>query len=128
VQPIQVKIASLHGRLAGTPVTATEPVFGYVFDAIGMEVRNERFQLAVMNNTEPSASDVAAFENDLKEHRVRMLVYSSQASDPVVERMVKLAKASHIPVVAVTETEPPGKDYQAWLLSELGAVDQALPK
>jgi zinc/manganese transport system substrate-binding protein len=128
VQPIQAKIASLHGRLAGTPVTATEPVFGYVFDAIGMEVRNERFQLAVMNNTEPSASDVAAFENDLKEHRVRMLVYNSQASDPVVERMVKLAKASHIPVVAVTETEPPGKDYQAWLLSELSAVDQALPK
>ena len=29
------------------------------------------FQLAVMNNTEPSASDVAAFENDLKDHKVQ---------------------------------------------------------
>jgi zinc/manganese transport system substrate-binding protein len=128
MQPIQAKISVLHRRLAGTPVTATEPVFGYMLDAVGMEVRNQPFQLAVMNNTEPSASDVVAFENDLKEHRVRMLVYNRQASDPVAERMVKLAKASHIPVVAVTETEPPGKNYQAWLLSELTAIDQALPK
>ena len=128
VQPIQAKIAALHGRLAGIPVTATEPVFGYLLDAIGVEVRNHPFQLAVMNNTEPSASDVVAFENDLKEHRVRMLVYNRQASDPVAERMVKLAKASHIPVVAVTETEPPGTNYQSWLLSELTAVDQAVPK
>ena len=27
-----------------------------------------------------------------------------------------------------TETEPPGKTYQAWMLSELDAVDDALPK
>jgi zinc/manganese transport system substrate-binding protein len=57
-----------------------------------------------------------------------MLVYNRQASDPVAERMVKLAKASHIPVVAVTETEPPGTNYQSWLLSELTAVDQAVLK
>ena len=57
MQPIQAKIAALHGRLAGIPVTATEPVFGYLFDAIGVEVRNHPFQLAVMNNTEPSASE-----------------------------------------------------------------------
>src|SRR5271165_2685704 len=48
LQPVQAKIAALHARLAGTPVTATEPVFGYMFDALGMTVRNARFQLAVM--------------------------------------------------------------------------------
>jgi zinc/manganese transport system substrate-binding protein len=128
MQPIQAKIVVLHERLAGTPATATEPVFGYVLDAIGMQVRNQPFQLAVMNNTEPSASDVAAFENDLKTHQVRVLIYNSQASDPIAERMQRLAKASHIPVVGATETEPPGKKYQAWILSELDAVDRALPQ
>jgi zinc/manganese transport system substrate-binding protein len=128
LQPIQAKIAVLRTRLAGTPVTATEPVFNYLLDAIGMQVRNSRFQLAVMNNTEPGASEVARFENDLKKHRVRLLVYNSQASDPTAARMVKLARASDIPVIAVTETEPPGQDYQAWLLSELNAVDRALPQ
>jgi zinc/manganese transport system substrate-binding protein len=128
VQPIQTKIAALRERLAGTPVTATESVLGYMFAALGMQVRNQTFQLAVMNNTEPSASDVAAFENDLKTHQVRMLVYNSQASDPLAERMRKLAKASHVPVVAATETEPPGQNYQTWMLSELDAVDRALPE
>ncbi|HUZ74051.1 MAG TPA: zinc ABC transporter substrate-binding protein [Stellaceae bacterium] len=128
IKPIQAKIAALHARLTGTPVTATEPVFGYMFDALGMRVRNKTFQLAVMNNTEPSASDVAGFENELKTHKVKLLVYNSQASDPIAERMMKLAKASHIPVVGAAETEPPGKTYQQWMTSELDAVDHALPK
>ncbi|HEY3848651.1 MAG TPA: zinc ABC transporter substrate-binding protein [Acetobacteraceae bacterium] len=128
MQPIQAKIAELRQRLAGTPVTATEPVFGYMFDALGMRVRDMSFQMAVMNNTEPGASDVAAFENDLKTHQVTLLVYNSQASDPIAARMEKLAKASHIPVVGATETEPPGKTYQAWIMSELDAVDRALPE
>lgn len=128
MQPIQAKIATLRARLAGTPVTATEPVFGYMFDALGMPVRNQSFQLAVMNDTEPSASDVAGFERDLKTHQVKLLVHNSQASDPIAERMMKLAKASHVPVVGATETEPPGETYQQWMTSELDAVDRALPK
>lgn len=128
LQPIQAKIAALRARLNGTAVTATEPVFGYMFDALGMQVRNQTFQLSVMNNTEPTASDVAAFESDLKTRQVKLLVYNSQASGPVAARMEKLARASHIPVVGATETEPTGKKYQAWILSELDAVDRALPK
>jgi zinc/manganese transport system substrate-binding protein len=128
VEPIRQEIAALHARLAGVPATATEPVFGYVLDAIGMPVRNRRFQLAMMNNTEPGAADVAAFETDLRNRRVRLLVYNRQASDPVALRMVKLADAAHVPVVAVTETEPPGMTYQAWMMNELDAVDRALPR
>lgn len=128
LKPIQDKITELHDRLSGTPVTATEPVFGYMLDLLGMQVRNASFQLAVMNNTEPSASDVAAFENDLKTHQVKLLIYNNQASDPIAVRMEKLAKAAKIPVVGASETEPKGKDYQAWMMSELTAVDKALPK
>jgi zinc/manganese transport system substrate-binding protein len=126
--PIHAKIETLHQRLAGTSATATEPIFGYMFEALGMQVRNQAFQLAVMNNTEPGASEVAAFEKDLKTHQVKLLIYNSQASDPVAERMVKLAKTAHVPVVGATETEPPGKAYQEWMLSELDAVDRALPE
>jgi zinc/manganese transport system substrate-binding protein len=127
VAPIQAKISTLHQRLAGTPVTATEPVFGYMLAALGMQARNERFQLAVMNNTEPSAADVAAFERDLKTHAVDLLVYNAQASDPIAARMERLAKANHVPVVGASETEPPGTSYQQWMASEVNAVDRALP-
>ncbi len=127
VKPIQTKISQLRRRLAGTPVTATEPIFGYMLDALGMSVRNQSFQIAVMNNTEPSASDIAAFENDLKTHKVRLLIYNSQASDPTAERMAKIARAAQIPVVGAAETEPAGMNYQSWMQSELDAVDRALP-
>jgi zinc/manganese transport system substrate-binding protein len=42
--------------------------------------------------------------------------------------MHKLADESHIPVVGVTETEPPGQNYQAWMTSEVDAVARALSK
>jgi zinc/manganese transport system substrate-binding protein len=127
LQPITAKIAALRQRLVGTSATATEPVFGYMFAALGMEVRNQPFQLAVMNNTEPSATDVAAFEHDLRTHAVTLLVYNSQASDPLAARMERIARTEHIPVVGAAETEPPGKTYQTWMMDELEAVDKALP-
>lgn len=128
MQPIQAKIARLRERLAGTPVTATEPVFGYMFEALGMQVRNQSFQTSVMNETEPSASDIAAFEDDLKTHKVKLLVYNSQASNPTAARLEKLARAARVPVVGATETEPAGKGYQAWMMGELDAIDRAVPK
>ncbi len=128
MHPILVKIAALRDRLAGTPVTATEPIFGYMFDALGMRSLNQPFQLSVMNNTEPSASDVAAFEDGLKNHTVKLLIYNSQATDPTAERMEKIAREAGVPIVGATETQPPGaKSYQDWMSSELDAVDRALP-
>ena len=126
MQPILAKIAALRSRFAGTPVTATEPVFGYMFADLGMQVRNMPFQIAVMNDTEPGARAIAAFEHDLTTHQVRLLVYNRQASDPLARRMETLARKSHIPVVGATETEPPDTTYQAWMLHILAAVDQAL--
>jgi zinc/manganese transport system substrate-binding protein len=124
--PLAAKIAALKAKYAGIPVTASEPVFGYMADAIGLAMRNGRFQIAIMNDTEPSASDVAAFENDLKSRAVRVLFYNNQVSDPTVERLLGIARDARIPVVGVSETEPLDKTYQAWMLGQLDALDDAL--
>ena len=92
------------------PVTASEPVFGYMASALGLNMRNEKFQLSIMNDTEPSARDVAAFERDLKEHKVRVMFYNKQASDKIVQHLVAIARAAKIPVVGVTETAAAGHD------------------
>ena len=126
LKPVMSKIASLRRRFTGISVTATEPIFGYMFAALGMKVRDQSFQLSVMNNTEPSPSDIANLENDLKDRKVRLMIYNSQATDPVASRMENLARESHVAVVGATETEPPGVDYQQWMLRELDAVDHAL--
>ena len=126
LKPIADKVAALRGQYAHVSVTATEPVFGYMSDAIGLDMRNQRFQLATMNDTEASASDIAAFERDLRERRVRALIYNSQATEALTKRMLKLAQQSHVPTVSVTETQPAGKNYQQWMLAQLDALGNAL--
>jgi zinc/manganese transport system substrate-binding protein len=124
--PLHEKIAAVREKYAGVAVTATEPVFGYMAAALDLKMHDQRFQLAVMNDTEPSAGDFAAFERELKTRKVRVLFYNKQASDNLVQHLVDLALASRIAVVGVTETAPPGQSYQAWMLSELDATEQAL--
>ena len=124
--PMNEKIAVIAGKYAGAPVTATEPVFGYMAQALQLKMRNERFQLAVMNDTEPSARDIAAFEQDLRTHQVRAVFYNKQASNNLVQHLLEIARAANIPVVGITETAPPGISYQDWMLNELDATGRAL--
>ena len=126
LEPLEAKIAEMRKKYAGQPVAASEPVFGYMADLIGLKVHDEKFALAVMNNTEPSASDVAGFEDDLKGHKVKVMLYNAQASEPAVQRLVQMAKDEKIPVVGVSETEPAGADYQQWMGAQLDALDRAL--
>lgn len=123
---MDARVSELHRKYAGVVVTATEPVFGYMADALGLKMRNDRFQLAVMNDTEPSAGEIAAFEKDLRTRTVKVLFYNSQTSEALTERMRGIAKEAGVPIVGVTETEPPGKRYQEWMMSQLDALDQAL--
>jgi zinc/manganese transport system substrate-binding protein len=123
---LQEKIDLIRAKYAGTVVTATEPVFGYMVSALGFKMRNERFQLAVMNDTEPSARDIAAFEGDLKEHKVKVLLFNKQASTKLTQRMVEVARRSNIRVVGVTETQPAGMSYQDWMLMQLNELQKAL--
>ena len=126
LKPINEKIGALRKKYAGSAVTASEPVFGYMAAALGLKMRNEKFQLSIMNDTEPAARDVAAFENDLKQHKVRVLFYNKQASDKIVQHLVEIARANKVPVVGVTETVPPGMTFQDWMSSELGDTEKAL--
>jgi zinc/manganese transport system substrate-binding protein len=126
LQPLDDKIASIRDKYAGVPVTATEPVFGYMAMALHLTMRNQRFQLAVMNNTEPSAGDLAAFGQDLATHNVRVMFYNKQASNYLVQHLVDVARKSNVPIVGVTETVPPGLSYQDWMLMQLEATEKAL--
>jgi zinc/manganese transport system substrate-binding protein len=126
LKPFNDRIAALRGKYAGTPVTATEPVFGDMAAALGLKMHNERFQLAIMNGTEPAARDFAQIEQELKSRTVRVLFYNKQARSNLVAHLVDLAHASHVAVVGVTETSPPGETYVAWMKGELDATAKAL--
>jgi zinc/manganese transport system substrate-binding protein len=126
LEPVNSKIATIRGKFSGVAVTATEPVFAYMANALNLTMRNQRLQLAIMNQTEPGASDVAAFEHDLATHAVRAMFYNKQAPDKIVRRLIELARTANVPVVPVTETCPPGLSYQDWVLGELDKTAAAL--
>lgn len=126
LQPLQDRIAALRAAHAGAPVAATEPVFDLMAAALGLQVRHGRFALAVMNGAEPRPSDVAAFEADLRARRLRVLIYNSQTAGPPAARLLGIARASGVPVVGVTESQPEGTPYVSWMLNQLDALDRAL--
>ena len=123
---ITQRVVQLKAKHAGTAVTATEPVFGPMAEALRLTMRNQRFQLAMMNDTEPSARDLAVIESDLKERKVKVLIYNSQVSEKLTERLRDIAYKAKVPVVGVTETMPANTSFQDWVLSELDALDKAL--
>lgn len=128
LEPIDAKLANLNARFSKVAVTATEPVYGYVLEGLGLEVRNPRFQLSVMNETEPRASDIAAFQDDLQNRQVKALIYNAQTQSPLAQRMRSIASQAGIPTVAVTEMQPAAMNYQAWISTGLDSLEQALQK
>ncbi len=57
---------------------------------------------------------------------MKVLLYNTRATVNLAERMRQIAESEKIPVVGVTETEPPGVHYQDWMEKELDALDAAL--
>jgi len=126
LHPLQERILQMRAKYAGIPIAATEPVFGYMANALGLIMRNERFQMAVMNDTEPAARDLAAFENDLKKGNVKVLLHNKQVTSNLANRLIDVARGANVPVVGVTETEPVDTCLVDWMLSELAELEQAL--
>ena len=124
---ISLKVSAIKSAHDGTPITATEPVFGCMAAALGLKMENYDFQVAVMNDAEPGFQQTALFEKSLREKEVKALFYNSQVANPVTERMQRIAKESGVPVIGVSETQPPGaKNYVDWMLTELDKVESAL--
>jgi zinc/manganese transport system substrate-binding protein len=123
---LEADITTLRAHVAGIPITATEPVFGRMADALRLDMRDMRFQVAVMNGTEPRAGDVARIEDDLRLRRVRALLFNAQVSDDAATRLREIAHAAGVPEVGVTETMPAGTDYVGWMHGELISLRRAL--
>lgn len=103
-------------------VDVSEPVFDYALQNLGYQVNDRHFEKAVEDGSDPSPQDIAAIQADIKEHRIAFFVNNRQESDATVNNLVKLAQENHVPVLNVTESEPAGQDYVAWMLSQYQAL------
>jgi zinc/manganese transport system substrate-binding protein len=127
LHPLTQAIDGLRAQYAGTPVAATEPVFGYMAQATGLTlITPMAFQKAIEKGGDPPAAALAQMEDQLKQHQAKVLLYNTQTVSPITTRMLQLAKQVGVPAVGLSETEPPGKSFQQWMLSQLGQLRVAL--
>ena len=126
--PLTAEIATLKADYSGAPVAFTEPVAGYLANAIGLIVLTpEGFQKAIEDGTDPAPADVAAERDLLTGRKVKVLLYNSQVTSPITDEIHDLAVANGIPVVGVAETIPAAyRTYEAWQLAQMKALQAAL--
>jgi zinc/manganese transport system substrate-binding protein len=120
---LQQQLNMLKTQYPNLPVTATEPVAGYLLDALGFKVLDQGFQLSIMNDTEPSAKDRAQIINDLKGHKVVLLVYNEQVKDPTTDMIKEIAMDANIAVVGVSELMPANMNYISWYQANINSID-----
>jgi zinc/manganese transport system substrate-binding protein len=125
--PLRREVASIRERFHGAPVAYTEPVPGYLVTAAGLRnLAPDSFTRPIEDGSEPSAAGVAAMTELVSKHRIRVLLYNSQAVSPITARLRDTARGAGIPVVAVTETLPPQLGFQQWQLRQARALAAAL--
>jgi zinc/manganese transport system substrate-binding protein len=127
-QPYSQTIAAIKAGYAGTAVSYTERVPGYLVQAAGLHLGTPAsFSQAVEDGTDPTPADTAAFDRDLSDHAVKVLLYNSQVVDDQTTAIKKLATTAGVPVVGVSETVPPAyATFQAWQIAQARALLAAL--
>lgn len=127
--PLRRAVASLRAAHGGAAVASTEPVGGYLLAAAGLrDLAPRTFARPIEEGTEPTPGAVAAMLDLVRTHRVRVLLYNRQAVSPITARVRNAARASGVPVVALSETLPANTTFQAWQLAQVRALQAALAR
>lgn len=127
-KPYLNEIASIKQKYANTAVGATESIFVYMAEALGLNLTSPpEFMDAVAEGNDPPADAVVAFQSQISANQIKVLVYNVQTVTEVTTTIKDLASAHHIPNVGVSETlQPPGLSFQDWQLKQLQTLEQAL--
>ncbi len=126
--PINTAIANIKTKYARAPVGYTERVPGYLVDAAGLKLATPAsFARAIEDGNDPSPADNAAMDTAVSTKAIKVLLYNEQTDSPAIEALKRLAQQSGVPIVGVTETQPPtDPTFQAWQLRQLNEISAAL--
>ncbi|MGH2506962.1 MAG: metal ABC transporter solute-binding protein, Zn/Mn family [Ktedonobacteraceae bacterium] len=127
LQPLQQKVAAIKARYNGTPVGLTETIYLYQTELEGLQVLTPfEFEKAIAEGNDPPADTVISATDQINQRQIKVLIYNEQTVTPVTTNLENLAQTKHIPIVPVTETMPPNKTYQTWMMDQLNTLQVAL--
>ncbi|HKX19064.1 MAG TPA: zinc ABC transporter substrate-binding protein, partial [bacterium] len=128
-KPLSAKVAEMRATHPGTVVGSTEPIFINMAAALNWKIATSSvFMKAIEDGGDPPARAIAEMQDQIHKRQIKVLIYNVQTISPVTERIRKDAAAAGVPVVGVSETLPPGLDYQHWMRKQLNEVEAAVNK
>jgi zinc/manganese transport system substrate-binding protein len=129
-QPYLAKVAEIKQKYSGVPVGSTESIFVYMAQALGLNlITPPEFMQAIAEGTDPPTSSVAAFQDQIAQKKIKLLVYNLQTSTLVTTNIKAQAAAQGIPAVGVTETMPMNaRTFQDWQLGQLSKIADVLAR
>ncbi len=123
-------ISQIKAVYSGTPVGASESIFEPLAPSLGLKLITPKgFMDGIAEGTEPTPSEKASADEQIKDHLIKLWIYNSQNATPDVKRLNEEAEAAGIPIATVTETmTPEGASFQQWMARELKGIEAALAK
>jgi zinc/manganese transport system substrate-binding protein len=119
--------ADLRTKFEGIGVGITEPVPGYLLDAVGLvNLTPDEFSEAIEEGMDVSVSVLNETLTLYTDHKVAALVYNEQTSGTTTDQVTQAAADAGVPVVPVTETLPDGDTYLTWMNANLDNLEKAL--
>ena len=127
LMPLEEKISAINSKYAGTPVALTETIYLYQSAPEGLDVLTPfEFEKAIAEGNDPPANTVTITNDQITRKQVKALIYNVQTVTPITTNLQNEARSLNIPIVPVSETMPPAKTYQTWMMDQLDTLEQAL--
>ena len=123
---LESKIKDASAKTKDVPYAATESVAWYLADDLGMkDATPTGYAQASANESEPTPSDIKAFQDALKGGSIKMLVFNTQEANSTTDQITGAAKSANVPIVELTEQMP--KEYTN-LLDWMSASSTSSPR
>jgi zinc/manganese transport system substrate-binding protein len=121
-------VEQIGSQYAHQPIGGTESIFAYMAQSCQLDlISPPDFMQAVAQGNDPSARDIATFQDQVDNRQIKVLVYNTQTVTSLTEQLKTLAQRNNIPTVGVSETMPAGAaTFQDWQVNQLQALLSAL--
>ncbi len=130
MKPYDDVIARIKPTAVGKTYGATEGIFDYMADALGLANKTPPgYQRATANESEPAPGDINDFEKALAGGTMSVLIFNTQTEGSIPDQVRRRAEAADVPVVNVTESVPPDfTTFVAWQVHQLQDLAAALTR
>lgn len=127
LEGLEAELAELAGEFAGTGVFITEPLPGYLAEAVGLEdLTPEGFAASVESGNDVAPATLLAAIEVIESGDVAILLTNAQTGGSETDRAEQTAEAAGVPVVAFTELLEDRSSYAEWMHAAIQSLADAL--